>query len=232
MKSNQILLVGGIVLSSEIIWYLYKRFYKHRNTSMNTSKVSNANDHGPKEKISEVMFFREESSLCRAHFISNIDCFKDNCSVRYLRKLESYINQAEQSLDVCMYMLTCQLLAIAIVNAHKRGVLVRIIMDRHMASQGVSETALFHNNGVAIRLEQLNGLMHHKFVIVDNLMVITGSTNWTMTAFFGNFDHVLVTNQRTLVKPFVDEFDRLWKAFSKSSENLDCLLKPSADNSS
>ncbi|XP_076757609.1 mitochondrial cardiolipin hydrolase zuc [Xylocopa sonorina] len=232
MKSNKILLVGGIVLSSELIWHIYKRFYKHRNVSMSTCKVSNVNDHEPKEKISEVMFFTEDSSLCRTHFISNIDCVKDNCSVRYLRKLESYINHAQQSLDVCMYILTCHLLATAIVNAHKRGVLVRVIMDRHMASHAASDTALFHNNGIAIKLEHLNGLMHHKFVIVDNVMVITGSTNWTMTAFFGNFDHVLVTNQRTLVKPFVDEFNRLWKTFSKSSENLDCLLNPSADNSS
>lgn len=64
--------------------------------------------------------------------------------------------------------------------------------------------------------------MHHKFAIVDNDILITGSTNWTMSAFFGNFDHIIVTNQHSLVKPFVDEFDRLWKTSPNSEENTEC----------
>lgn len=64
------------------------------------------------------------------------------------RKLENYINQAKESLDICMYMLTCQMLSNAIVNAHKRGVLVRIIMDRSMACNEAAQTALFYKNGM------------------------------------------------------------------------------------
>lgn len=57
------------------------------------------------------------------------------------------MNHAKQSLDVCMYMFTCHSLSNAIVNAHKRGVLVRIIMDRQMGSNDAAQTALFYNNG-------------------------------------------------------------------------------------
>lgn len=46
-----------------------------------------------------------------------------------------------------MYMFTCHSLSNAIVNAHKRGVLVRIIMDRQMGSNDAAQTALFYNNG-------------------------------------------------------------------------------------
>lgn len=52
--------------------------------------------------------------------------------------------------------------------------------------------------------------MHHKFVIIDNNILITGSINWTMTAFFGNFENIMVTNEAALVKPFADEFERIW----------------------
>ncbi|XP_017767277.1 PREDICTED: mitochondrial cardiolipin hydrolase [Eufriesea mexicana] len=175
------------------------------------------------------MFFTKESSLCRIHFADKQTCLKDSCPVRYLRKLESYIHQTTRSLDVCMYMLTCQLLSNAIVEAHKRGVLVRIIMDLQMACTDAAQTSLFHNNGVPLRLVYNDVLMHHKFVIVDNAIVITGSTNWTMSAFFGNFDHVVVTNQHLLVQPFVVEFDRLWKTFSKSQEKY--VDEPSVDSS-
>ena len=57
------------------------------------------------------------------------------------------MDRATQSLDVCMYFLTCQSLSNAIVNAHKRGVLVRVIMDRRMSSNGATQTILFYNNG-------------------------------------------------------------------------------------
>lgn len=85
---------------------------------------------------------------------------------------------------------------------------------------------------MAIKFENFDVLMHHKFVIVDNSIIITGSTNWTMGAFFGNFDHVLVTNQRLLVQPFVEEFNRLWKVFSKSEENVEDFPQSRTNDSS
>ncbi|XP_033187310.1 mitochondrial cardiolipin hydrolase isoform X2 [Bombus vancouverensis nearcticus] len=219
MKNKKILLVGGAVLASEVLWYIYKRVHNVWSNYINTRKVLEVQIPKSKHDISEVMFFTNESILCRTHFTTEMTCPKNNCPVRYLRHIESYMNNAKQSLDVCMYMFTCHSLSNAIVNAHKRGVLVRIIMDRQMGSNDAAQTALFYNNGIAIRLICQDGLMHHKFMIVDNDLVITGSTNWTMSAFFGNFDHIVVTNQHSLVKPFVVEFDRLWKTFSKSQEN-------------
>lgn len=216
MRSSKLILLGGIVLASEFVWQLYKRFHDLWTKPTNTCAISKADVNEPKQNISEVMFFTRDSSLCRAHVACEEVCLKNNCPVRYLRKLEHYINQAEQSLDVCMYMLTCQLLSMAIVNAHKRGVLVRIILDQTMSCNDASRTALFHNNRIALRLQHLDVLMHHKFVIIDNDIVITGSTNWTMSAFFGNFDHILVTNQRSLVKPFVTEFNTLWNIFQSA----------------
>lgn len=52
--------------------------------------------------------------------------------------------------------------------------------------------------------------MHHKFIIIDNNILITGSTNWTMAAFFGNFENLMVTSESRLVKPFINEFEEIW----------------------
>lgn len=57
--------------------------------------------------------------------------------------------------------------------------------------------------------KSLDVLVHHKFVIIDNNIVMTGSINWTKSAFFGNFENVLVTNESAIVKPFVNEFERI-----------------------
>jgi len=64
--------------------------------------------------------------------------------------------------------------------------------------------------GIKPKMKELDTLMHHKFVIIDKNILITGSINWTMSAFFGNFDSVFVTNEYAAVAPFVNEFERIW----------------------
>ena len=215
MRKGNIFLLGVIVMSaSEIMWQLYKKFKDRRKRAISSGRtVSKADANEPKTNISEVMFFSKDSSLCRAHTNSKEACLKDNCPARYLRTLESYLNRAEQSLDVCMYIMTSESLSNTIVNAYRRGVVVRIIMDGRMAGNDFAQTAVFHRNGIAIKMQYSDNMMHHKFAIVDGDILITGSTNWTMSAFFGNFDNILITNQCSLVKPFVSEFQKLWEVF-------------------
>ncbi|XP_076240295.1 mitochondrial cardiolipin hydrolase zuc isoform X2 [Calliopsis andreniformis] len=172
-----------------------------------------------KENIREVMFFTKELSECRWHSTyrnMSVTCPKDGCPVQHMKRLTNYLNRAKQTLDVCMYMLTCESLSKAIVDAHKQGILVRIIMDQRMVANDASQAIIFHNNGIVVRMQEGDELMHHKFVIVDGNILITGSTNWTMSAFFGNFDNILVTNEHSLVKPFMEEFEKLWKTFENS----------------
>lgn len=63
--------------------------------------------------------------------------------------------------------------------------------------------------------------MHHKFVIIDDKILISGSINWTKSAFFGNFENVLVTNETAIVKPFIDEFERIWAMFNTITTEAD-----------
>lgn len=57
-------------------------------------------------------------------------------------------------------------------------------------------------------------IMHHKFVIVDNEVLINGSMNFTMTGAFCNWENVMITTQPELVNSFQDAFDSLWEDFS------------------
>ena len=56
--------------------------------------------------------------------------------------------------------------------------------------------------------------MHHKFVIVDNVTLITGSFNWTRQAVVGNRENVLVTNNDEIVQPYIQEFKKLWEMYN------------------
>lgn len=201
---------------TEVIYYLYK-VYKY--PSKKVVKVSNNcvkqyEDTEDSAKIFDVMFFSKDSTLCRPHLYNQKLCKKTDCAVGYFRRIIDYLDCTTDTLDVCMYFFTSLPLVEAIINAHKRGVIVRIILDESMTQNDGSQTMRFHKAGIIPKFKQLDVLMHHKFVIIDNNILITGSTNWTMAAFFGNFENLMVTNESRLVKPFINEFEKIWTMLS------------------
>lgn len=66
-----------------------------------------------------------------------------------------------------------------------------------------------------MRMKKSPFLMHHKFVIINNHILISGSCNWTMQAFAGNWENILVTSVPDLVTPFSQHFSQMWKEFSE-----------------
>ncbi len=53
--------------------------------------------------------------------------------------------------------------------------------------------------------------LHHKFAVIDNRKVITGSFNWSPSAAHTNDETLLVIHSPQLAKHFTREMDRLWR---------------------
>ncbi|KYQ51149.1 Phospholipase D6 [Trachymyrmex zeteki] len=155
------------------------------------------------------MFFSQDCTLCRPHLRCMKPCAKLNCPVRHLRRIIYYLDSAIHTLDICIYFFTFTELAEAIIRAKNRNVVVRIILEDSMTHTDKSQIMNFYKEGIKPVFKSLDVLVHHKFVIIDNNIVMTGSINWTKSAFFGNFENVLVTNESAIVKPFVNEFERI-----------------------
>lgn len=54
-------------------------------------------------------------------------------------------------------------------------------------------------------------IMHHKFCIIDNSKVITGSYNWTVKARRFNKENIVCIEDEEVVDSFISEFDNLLK---------------------
>jgi phosphatidylserine/phosphatidylglycerophosphate/cardiolipin synthase-like enzyme len=52
--------------------------------------------------------------------------------------------------------------------------------------------------------------MHHKFVLLDDRIVLTGSYNWTFASEEQNYENLLILQDRTLIDQYRQEFDSLW----------------------
>ena len=54
--------------------------------------------------------------------------------------------------------------------------------------------------------------LHHKFAVIDNKTVITGSFNWSPSAADTNDETLLVIHSLNLASHFNREMDRLWES--------------------
>lgn len=61
----------------------------------------------------------------------------------------------------------------------------------------------------------ISNMVHHKFCIIDDKVVITGSYNWTYYAENRNWENIVVLNSTESVKAYRLEFNRLLESHSK-----------------
>lgn len=52
--------------------------------------------------------------------------------------------------------------------------------------------------------------LHHKFLIVDDMWLLTGSANFTESGFHKNFELIFVTNNKEIVKSYLEIFETIW----------------------
>ncbi|CAN9510501.1 unnamed protein product [Ophioblennius macclurei] len=104
----------------------------------------------------------------------------------------------------------------AVLELHRRGVIVRVLSDKDYAAINGSQIGVLRKAGICVRCDFNSVYMHHKFAVVDKRLLITGSLNWTLSAVHNNMENVIVTDEPHLVRPFVGEFNRLWERNNKA----------------
>lgn len=121
------------------------------------------------------------------------------------------MNDAQTSVDLCVFTITDNELAMRIIACQKRGLKVRIITDDEKVNDNGSEIIKLRKAGIPIKIDNSHYHMHNKFGIIDKRIAITGSFNWTYTATKHNQENLLATSKFEIVKQYGDEFNRLWE---------------------
>lgn len=127
-----------------------------------------------------------------------------------LGAITSLIKVARRSLDICVFTITDDRITNKIIDADRRGVVVRIITDNDKAFDSGSDTARLTRAGIEVRTDDTPDHMHHKFALIDGNTALTGSYNWTRSAAADNFENLVVTDDPTIVRSYAGEFERLW----------------------
>ena len=118
-------------------------------------------------------------------------------------KLANHIHRARVSLQICVFTITNNKLANAVLDQHRKGIKVRIITDDECVKNKGSDVERMAQAGIEVRTDDSKqNHMHNKFLIVDGNHVVTGSFNWTVAAGFNNQENLLVSDDKFYVKAY------------------------------
>jgi phosphatidylserine/phosphatidylglycerophosphate/cardiolipin synthase-like enzyme len=114
-------------------------------------------------------------------------------SNKAIGQLKHLLSSATKKIHAAMFTLTHPILVEELIRASKRGVKVTVSLD-YKSSIGSSAKALntLKKADIKINTSSGNQLLHHKLVVIDDRIMITGSANWTMSAFKKNKDCFLI----------------------------------------
>jgi len=140
------------------------------------------------------------------------------------------LNLASKSIDMALFVFSEQRLANTLEKRHQQQVSIRALIDKQFAYRYYSEAldmmgiALSNKcryeidnrpwsnpvTTVGVPILREGDLLHHKFSVIDNQTVITGSHNWSDAANYGNDETLIVINNPTIAAHYEREFARLY----------------------
>ena len=124
------------------------------------------------------------------------------------------ISAATNTILVQAYSFTSAPIAKALVDAHRRGVDIQVILDKSQRTEKYSSADFLVNMGVPTFIDARHAIAHNKIMIIDGATVITGSFNFTKSAEQKNAENLLVIRSPELAAKYTTN----WKDHLAHSE--------------
>jgi hypothetical protein len=143
--------------------------------------------------------------------------------------LKQELRKAKSSVRICVAWINWSDYTPLLNDLSKKGVFIEILYN----DDYLNERNFFRPDDriklYPVKGRIYNSLMHNKFCIIDNRVVITGSFNWSRRAFSHFENIVLIENDFKLVKSFLHELEDLKNYFSEFNRR-EKILCASADD--
>ncbi|MBN2407090.1 MAG: hypothetical protein JXJ19_05285 [Elusimicrobia bacterium] len=161
-------------------------------------------------------------------FIQNLSAYQaevENISSRdYFPKVKEAINKAEKSIYMSMFVISLRLsqpdsgvykLCDALIEAKKRGVKVKVVLDQNVdyydeesVVEGKNTLAYQYltGRGIEVFYDDKYQYTHSKALVIDEKIVVIGSTNWSYSALEKNNESSVLIESPELAKSILDNF--------------------------
>ncbi len=127
------------------------------------------------------------------------------------------------SIQILIYSFTLDSIGDALIEAHNRGVEVQVVFETSQIDQD-SEYSKLKNAGIEIKKDTNSADMHNKVMIIDGIIVLTGSFNYSERGEERNNENLLVINSTTVATTYGQEFTEIWDEILAEEEEEDSPL--------
>lgn len=127
-----------------------------------------------------------------------------------LDAITEQLQQCTNSLDICVFTLSDDRILDAIIACYRDGITIRVLSDNDKQYDRGSDIRTLSDAGVDVRVDVSDAHMHHKFMVVDEQIVVTGSYNWTRSAATRNAENIVIIDDQSTAESFLEEYERLW----------------------
>jgi len=123
--------------------------------------------------------------------------------------LAAAIDKARLSVDMAIYSLNLWSIRDALIHAHQRGAVVRLVMESdNMDNREIQQ---IQDAGITVTGDQHEGLMHNKFVVIDHAEVWIGSMNFTTSGAYEDNNDLIRIRSTKVAEDYTTEFDEMFE---------------------
>ena len=139
-------------------------------------------------------------------------CFTpgENCT----QLIVQAIGHGKRTILAQAYSFTSAPIAKALLDAHKRGMKVQVILDKSQRSEKYSSADFLANQGVPVMIDANHAIAHNKVIVIDGELLITGSFNFTKAAQEKNAENLLIIRDSALAVQYTQN----WEAHRQHSQ--------------
>ena len=152
--------------------------------------------------IACIFFITQEDKCVQAQAV-----FSPNSQTEVI----NLIHEAKETIDVQMYILTSEQIALELADACKRKVQVRVIIEKRTEAYNLAKiVSALEDSGVEVRWASEDyKLTHTKMMIIDSKKVFIGSTNFSSSALLQNREASVILEGK-IVQEFIRMFENDW----------------------
>jgi phosphatidylserine/phosphatidylglycerophosphate/cardiolipin synthase-like enzyme len=118
------------------------------------------------------------------------------------------IDSARLTIDVAAYSLSLNSVRYALIRAHDRGVNVRVVMES--TNMDKSDPQKMIEAGIPIIGDNMDGLMHDKFMVIDRAEVWMGSMNFTDSGAYEDNNNLFRIRSKKMAENYTKEFEEMF----------------------
>lgn len=150
----------------------------------------------------------EKANLLKSYILERFHLCSGASFQNLAGELCRYFNQAQYSIQAAVCWFSHGEIFDALLGRLQSGVRIELILEydtHNIRPEGLDFQTFIQKGGLLYAFQEV-ALMHHKFAVVDDWLLLTGSFNWTYNT---NAENLMILEEGALVRSFQEEFVRL-----------------------